>query len=114
MKIMCITTTALALTATPAISGVCPEGFMGSLSRVMAAAAMNEVEGTITNVAADWSRFSLRQSDEQVVEIMVDKETVFTLDGDVVGRDLALASGRQAKVTHKDNLASRVDVFTEK
>ncbi|MCC6909237.1 MAG: hypothetical protein IT430_14955 [Phycisphaerales bacterium] len=114
MKIMFITTTALALATTPAIAGVCPEAFMSSLQRVMVEPAMDEAEGMIMTVAADWSNFTLKAADDQVVTIQIDKETVFTLDGKEVSRDLALASGRNAKVTHDEKTASRVEVTTQK
>ncbi|GEM_PF-3588090 len=114
MRLICMTTTALALGAAPAIAGVCPEAVMTSVRAAMVQSAVDEVEGALTRIAPDFTSFYIHQADDEIMKLTTDGNTVFTLDGEEVGRDLALAEGRHAKVTSEKGLASRVEVVTEK
>ncbi len=114
MKIICLTTTAIALSSAPAIAGVCPDAFLTTLRTAMVQRAMDEAEGTLAVIAADGSTFSILKADDHYAKYSVDDKTVYTLDGKEVERDVALAVGRHAKVTYEKDLASRVDVMSEK
>lgn len=78
----------------------------------MSVAESETVSGTIKSVNADEKQFVLTVDNEDI-EVSVDEDTVYTLDGEKSSMKEALKQGRSASVTHEDKLASRVDVYTE-
>ena len=116
MKTLTMTLCAATLSTAPAMAGVSPEAFAHSLQQVMAASAMDaeSASGEIMSIAKDKTSFELKPTDDERVSIRVNDSTVYVLDGKRVERDTALSVGRTATVTHKDGLASRVEVTSVK
>ena len=80
--------------------------------------ASETVEGVIESVMLDRNEFVLQVKSDAIlmgskeITIKVHDTTRYTLDGEDSTRDIALKPDREAKVSHEEGLASRVDVRT--
>ena len=74
-------------------------------------------EGTIKSVDLTGNRFVISVgigNDKKDVTVTINESTKYTLDSKDSTRDLALAVGNTAKVTHTNNVATKVDARTPK
>jgi hypothetical protein len=74
--------------------------------------ALAESSGRIDSVSLDTSSFVLR-TDNDIVTLKVNDDTVYMLDGNTSTRDEALKVGHAAKVQHDDGTASRVEATSD-
>ena len=73
--------------------------------------SVESAEGTIAGVDLEKKSFTLRVgSDGHTLELKVTDRTAFKLDGKDSSMAEAVKTGRTAKVSHEDKVASRVDV----
>ena len=74
-------------------------------------------EGTIKSVDATANKFVLSVgigNEKKEVTVTINDKTRYTLDSKDSTRDAALVVGNTAKVTHTDNVASKVEARTPK
>lgn len=87
---------------------------------IEARSSTQTLEGTIEKIMLDRNEFILQVKSDGLlmgsreITIKVHDKTRYTLDGEDSTRDAALKPDREAKVSHEENLASRVDVRTAK
>lgn len=85
---------------------------------IEARSSVQTVEGRIEQVMLDRNEFILEVKSDGLlmgskeITIKVHDKTHYTLDGEDSTRDAALKPEREAKVSHEESLASRVDVRT--
>jgi hypothetical protein len=96
------------------IAGAASAAFISVTDAPSKGVVMNNAvtEGVIDSVADDHASFTLRTAEDSVT-IKVTDETAYTLNGEASTMGEAVKAGRDAKVTHENMTASKVDVTTE-
>lgn len=114
MKIRTLTQTALLCAAGSMIAfpAVRSAAAASTQSHIVAAEA-EHVTGTIVKVDFSSKSFTLRTADDKTLEIRINEETKFTLNGKKATKEEAVQTGATATVRHENKTASRVDSVME-
>jgi len=115
MKIHTLTQTALLCAAGATLVAVPATGFAHSHNAARAIAVDNEehVKGTIVKVDLSNETFTLRTREGKSIEISINSETQYTLNGKEATAEQALKQGATATVRHENKTATRVESTIE-